>query len=164
MWKWIDLFLRKIHLLRCLGCLSLLNWIGALTLSLSLKLPPRKLKPWFVLWSFFLLTLFLYLCKSTIRPFIEYCCHVLAGALSCYLELLNKFQKWICRTVGPSLAASLEHLSFFYMFYFGGFPLCYSSGRSTDYSYRLYDFSVTNPRCYKDVYVITQLDSGILCL
>ena len=106
----------------------------------------------------------LYLCKSTIRPFIEYCCHVLAAALSCYLELLNKFQKWICRTVGPSLAASLEHLSFFYMFYFGGFPLCYSSGRSTDYSYRLYDFSVTNPRCYKDVYVVTQLDSGILCL
>ena len=106
----------------------------------------------------------LYLCKSTIWPFMEYCCHVLAGALSCYLELLNKFQKWICRTVGPSLAASLEHLSFFYMFYFGGFLLCYSSGRSTDYSYRLYDFSVTIPRCYKDVYVITQLDSGILSL
>ena len=36
-----------------LGCLSLRNWIGALTLSLLLKRPPRKLKPWFVLWSFF---------------------------------------------------------------------------------------------------------------
>ena len=31
--------------LRCWGCLSLLNWIGVLTLSLLLKLPPRKLEP-----------------------------------------------------------------------------------------------------------------------
>ena len=54
MWKWMDLFLRKNHLLRCWGWLSLLNWIGALTLSLVLKLPPRKLEPWFVLWTFFL--------------------------------------------------------------------------------------------------------------
>ena len=53
----------------------------------------------------------LYLYKSTICPCIEYCCHVWAGAPSCYLELLDKPQKWICRTVGPSLAASLEPLS-----------------------------------------------------
>ena len=32
----------------------------------------------------------LYLCKSTIRPCMEYCCHVWAGALNWYLELLNK--------------------------------------------------------------------------
>ena len=53
----------------------------------------------------------LYLCKSTIRPCMEYCCHVWAGAPSCYLELLDKLQKRICRTVGPSLAASLEPLA-----------------------------------------------------
>ena len=53
----------------------------------------------------------LYLYKSTIRPFMEYCCHVWAGAPSCYLELLDKLQKQICRTVGPSLAASLEPLA-----------------------------------------------------
>ena len=29
----------------------------------------------------------LYICKSTIRPCIEYCCHVWAGASSCCLEL-----------------------------------------------------------------------------
>ena len=29
-----------------------------------------------------------YLCKSTILPCMEYCCHVWAGAPSCYLELL----------------------------------------------------------------------------
>ena len=50
----------------------------------------------------------LYLYKSTIRPCIEYCCHVWAGAPSCYLQLLDKLEKRICRTVGPSLATSLE--------------------------------------------------------
>ena len=57
MWKWIGLFLRKNHLLRCQGWLSLLNWVGTLTLSLLFKLSPRKLQPWFVLWSFCLLRL-----------------------------------------------------------------------------------------------------------
>ena len=77
---------------------------------------------------------------------------------------------WICRTVGPSLAASLESLahrrnvaslSLFYRYYFGRcsselaqlVPLPYSRGRPTCYSDRLHDFSVTIPRCYKDVYV-----------
>ena len=69
----------------------------------------------------------LYLYKSTIHPCMEYCCHVWAGAPSCYLELLDKLQKRICRTVGPSPAASLEplahcqnvaSLSLFYRYYF----------------------------------------------
>ena len=112
----------------------------------------------------------LYLYKSTIRPCIGYCCHVWAGARSCYLEMLDKLQKWICRTVGPSLAASLEplahrrnvaSLSLFYRYYFGRcsselaqlVPLPFSRGRSTCYSDRLHDFSVTISRCCKDVYV-----------
>ena len=54
--------------------------------------------------------------------------HVWAGVPSCYLELLDKLQKRICRTVGPSLATSLEllvhfrnvaSLSLFYRYYFG---------------------------------------------
>ena len=53
----------------------------------------------------------LYLYKSTIRPCMEYCCHVWAGTPSCYLELLDKLQKRICKIVGPSLAASLEPLA-----------------------------------------------------
>ena len=109
----------------------------------------------------------LYLYKSTIRSCMEYCCDVWAGGPSCYLELL---QKRICRTVGPSLAASLEplahrqnvaSLSLFCRYYFGRcsselarlVPLPYSRGRSTRYSDRLHDFSVTIPRYYKDVYV-----------
>ena len=101
---------------------------------------------------------------------MECCCHVWAGAQSCYLELLDKLQKQICRTVGPSLATSLEtlahcknvaSLSFFYRYYFGKcsselsqlVPLAVSRARSIRYSDRLHDFSVTIPRCYKDVYV-----------
>ena len=53
----------------------------------------------------------LYLYKSTIRPCMEYCCHVWAGTPSCYLDLLDKLQKRICRIVGPSLAPSLEPLA-----------------------------------------------------
>ena len=68
----------------------------------------------------------LYLYKSTICPCMEYCCHIWAGAPSCYLELLDKLRKWICRIVGPSLAASLKplghcrnvaSLSLFYRYY-----------------------------------------------
>ena len=70
----------------------------------------------------------LYLYKSTTCPCMEYCCHIWSGAPSCYLELLDTLQKQICRTVGPSLAASLEplahhrnvvSLSLFYKYYFG---------------------------------------------
>ena len=53
----------------------------------------------------------LYLYKSTIRPCMEYFCHVWAGASSCYLELLDKLQKRICRSVRRSLAASIEPLA-----------------------------------------------------
>ena len=53
----------------------------------------------------------LYLYKSTIRQCMEYCCHVWAGARSCYLEMLGKLPKRIYRTVGLSLAASLEPLA-----------------------------------------------------
>ena len=112
----------------------------------------------------------LYLYKSTIHPFMEYCCHIWAGTPSCYLELLDKLQKEIYKTVGPSLVASLEplahcqrvaSLSLFYRSYFGRcslelaqlVPLPYSPRSSTRYSDRLHDFSVTIPRCYKDVYV-----------
>ena len=42
---------------------------------------------------------------------MEYCCHIWAGAPGCYLDLLDKLQKPIWRTVGPSLAASLEPLA-----------------------------------------------------
>ena len=53
----------------------------------------------------------LYLYKSIIRHCMEHCCHVWAGAPSCYLKTLDKLQKRIWRTVGPSVAAFLESLA-----------------------------------------------------
>ena len=67
MWKWMGLFLRKNHLLRCWSWLSLLNWIRASTLSLLLKLSPRKLELQFVPWSFFFLLRLL--CISANLPY-----------------------------------------------------------------------------------------------
>ena len=101
---------------------------------------------------------------------MEYSYHIWAGAPICYLELLDKLQKLICRTVGPSLAASLEplahcrnvaSLSLFYRYYFGRcsaelaqlVPISFPRRKSTRYSDRLHYFSVIIPRCYKDVYV-----------
>ena len=72
---------------------SLVNWIGALTLSLLLKLPPKKIGAVIRSMKFLSPEVALYLYKSTICPCMEYCCHVWAGALSCYLELLGKLQK-----------------------------------------------------------------------
>ena len=116
---------------------------------------------------------------------MEYCCHIWASASSCYLELLDKLKNRICRTVGPSFAASLEplahhrnvaSLSLFYRYYLGRcsselaqlVPHPFSRGSSTCYSDKLHGFSVTITRCYKvimaTVSFLTQLDSGILCL
>ena len=60
--------------------------------------------------KFFSLGIALYLNEVAIRLCMEYCCHFWAGALSCPLETLDKLRKRICRTVGPSRAASLEPL------------------------------------------------------
>ena len=127
----------------------------------------------------------LYLYKSTIRPCMEYCCHVWAGAPSCYLDLLDKLQNRICRTVGPSLAASLEPLahrrnvatfSLFYRYYFGRcssqlaqlVPLPYSRGRSIviliDCTIFLSPFLDVTRMSMPTVSFLAQLDSGILCL
>ena len=131
---------------------------------------------WVIFWFFSLLlslaefffnTLYLY--KSTIRSCMESCCYVWAVAPSCFLGLLDKLQKRICRVVSPLLAPSLEpsahrwnviSLSLFCRYYFGRcsselaqlVPLPYSRERSTRCSNRLPDFSVTIPTCHKDVY------------
>ena len=112
----------------------------------------------------------LYFYKPTIRPCMKCCCHIWVGAPSCDLELFEKLRKRIWRTVVASLAASLEpltrrrnvaNLSLLCRYYVSRcsselaqlLPLPFSQGRSTRYSDRLHDFSVTIPRCYKDIYV-----------
>ena len=147
---------------------SKLNW-GSYIISIA-KTASKKIAALIRSMKFLSAEVALYLNKSTLRLCMEYCCHVWAGAPCCYLELLDKLQKLICRTVGPSLAASLEplahrqnvfSLSLLDRYFFGRYsselaelvPLLFSQGRSTRYSDRLHDFSVIIPRCYKDVYV-----------
>ena len=116
---------------------------------------------------------------------MEYCCHIWAGAPRCYLELLDKLPKRICRTVGPSLAASPEplahcrnvaSLSLFYRYYFGRcsselaqlVPLPFSQGGLLviliDCMNFLSPFLDVARMFMATVSFLTQLDSGILCL
>ena len=127
----------------------------------------------------------IYLYKSTICPCKEYCFDVWAGAPSCYLELLGKLQKWICKTVGPSFATSLEplahhqnvaSLSLFYRYYFGRcsselaqlVPLPFSRGGLLviliDCMIFLSPFLDVIRMSMSTVSFLAQLDSGSLCL
>ena len=82
--------------------------------------------------------------------------------------MLDKLLKRVCRTAGPTLAASFEHwvhyrnvasLSLFYRYCFG---------RCSSELAELHDFSLSISRCYKDVMptvsFLAQLGSGVLCL
>ena len=89
---------------------SKLDW-GSYIIAIA-KTASKKIGALICSMKFLSLEVALYLYKSTIRPFMEYCCHVWAGVPSHYLEdLLDKLQKRICRIAGPSLAASLESLA-----------------------------------------------------
>ena len=105
---------------------SKLDW-GSYIISIA-KTASKKIGALIRFMKFLSPEVALYLHKSTIRPCMEYCCHIWAGAPSCYLDLVDKLQKWICRIVGPPLAGSLEplahrqnvaSLSLFYRYYFG---------------------------------------------
>ena len=105
---------------------SKLDW-GSYIISLA-KTASKKIGAFIRSVKLFTPEAALYLYKSSICAYMESCCHVWAGAPSCYLHLLDKLQKQICTTVGSSLAASLEPLahhrnvailSLFYTYYFG---------------------------------------------
>ena len=112
----------------------------------------------------------LYLYKYTMRHFIECCCYIWASSPICYVDVVDKLHRRLCRTAGPTLAASLKPLGncrnvasliLFYRYYFDGcsfeltklFLIPCSRRTSTRFSDRLHDFSVNVPRCYKNVYV-----------
>ena len=87
---------------------SKLDW-GSYITSIA-KTASKKIRALICSMKFLSPEVALYPCKFIIWPCMEYCCHVLDGAPSCHLQLLDKLQKWICRTVGSSLAATLESL------------------------------------------------------
>ena len=155
----MDQFLRKDHLLRCWGWLSLPNWIGALTLSLLLKLLPRKLEPWFLLWSFFLLRL---LSISINLPHGHVWNTVVMTGM---ILLVATWNYWISYKNGYAgllvlhllplwtIGSLLKCRSLYHRHYFGRSlselaelaPLPYFQGRSTCYSDKVHNFSVTIP-------------------
>ena len=91
-----------------LTCSSKLGW-GSYIISIA-KTTSKKIGALIRSMKFLFPEVAQYLYKSIIRPCMGNCCHVWAGAPNCHLELLDKLQKRICRTVCPSLAASLKPL------------------------------------------------------
>ena len=165
----MGVFLRKISSLKILGLTlsSKLDWVSHI-ISIA-KTASKKIEALIRSMKFLSSEVALYHYKSNISPFREYCCLFLTGPCNFYLDLLEKLQKQISRTVRPLLTASLEplahrqnvaSLSVFYRYYFGRcsselvelVPRPCSRGRSTCYSDKLHD-SVTVPRCYKAAYV-----------
>ena len=116
--------------------------------------------------KFFCPEVALYLYKSNIEPCMKYCCHVWVGAPSCYLELLDKLHMQNCWpftcclswTLGSSLKCSRLKSSVgitfvgVHMNWPNWFHFVILEGGLLVILYKLHDFSVTIPICYKDVY------------
>ena len=99
----------------------------------------------------------------------------LAATWNCQINHKNEYIG-LCRTTFLETLAcrrNVASLRLFCRHYFGRFsselaqmvPLHHFRGSSIRHSDRLYDFSVTIPRCFKVDFLLAQVDSlGILCL
>ena len=111
----------------------------------------------------------LYLYKSSIRPCIEYCCHIWAGAPADCLSLLDRIQRRICNAIGQDLSSKLDSLShrrnvaslsLFYRYFHGHCSAELSSlcpplktfQRATRLSSSSHRFTVLTPDCHKKLY------------
>ena len=112
----------------------------------------------------------LYLYKSTIRPCMEYCCHIWGGApRSQGLDLLDRVQKRVVNLVGPELSADLHalshrrdvaSLSLFYKYYYRKcsseladlVPRKHVPVRSTRFSNQMHLHTVNLPKCRTNFY------------
>ena len=127
---------------------STLHW-GSYIISI-VKAASKKIAALICSMKFLSPEVTLYLYKCAIWLCMEYCFHVFMYG-DYWISYRNKYAH--CWNVAS--------LSLFYRYYFGRcsselaqlVPLPFSRGRSTRYSDRLHDFSVTIPRCYKDAYV-----------
>ena len=149
----------KNDLLRCLN-LSLVNWIGGLTLSLLLKAFSKKLEPWFAQWSFFLRLLLI----SINLPFsFAWNTDVMCGLVlltSTYIYQISNWNRCVVMLVfhllpllNPWLIVEIS-LSLFYscsseLVELVQLPQSCSS--PIPHFNRFHDFSVTITSCYKDV-------------
>ena len=103
----------------------------------------------------------LYLYKSTIKLYMVYCFHILTGAPSCYMQLVDKLQNLellvfhfviemqsaeVFYTVNTSVDVHLNWLNWFY------FLILEESLLVILIDCILIGFSVTIPTCYRDDY------------
>ena len=112
----------------------------------------------------------LYLYKATIRPCMEYCCHLWAGAPSHLLNLLDRIQNRVVNMIGPRLAQTLQPLShrrdvaslcLFYKYFHGNcsdelaslVPPVKVYGRQTRLAVRAHEFTVQEPFSSKGFYL-----------
>ena len=119
----------------------------------------------------------LYLYKSTIRPCLQYYCHVWTSTAVSYLDILDNLQMRLRRTVGPTLAASLSSaqvffvcitqvdvrlnwLNWFRFLILVGVPLV----TLIDCMIFRSPFPDVIRMSMSTVFSLSQLDSGILCL
>ena len=111
----------------------------------------------------------LYIYKSTIRPCMEYCCHLWAGASAECLHLLDRIQNRIINIIGPELASDLQSLShrrnvaslsLFYRYFHGRcsnelhelVPPPKTFFRVTRHSSQAHPYCVKVPCCKKGIY------------
>ena len=85
----MGLLLMKNPLLKCWGLTSSKWDCGSYIITIA-KIASKKIGALIRSVKFLSPQAALYLYKSTIHPYMEYHCHVWAGAPSCYLELLEK--------------------------------------------------------------------------
>ena len=94
------------------------------------KLPPRKREPWFVLWSFSLLTLCIVF--TYYRALHENSCHNWSGTPNWSLVILNilgKLPQWLCKASGLTLSfyetlANLQNMASMIVFWSYCFRSC----------------------------------------
>ena len=95
----------------------LLKWIKALTLSLLLKFPPKKLEPWFFLWILFLLRL-LYISINLTYSLAWNTAAMFRKSFQLLLDMLDKPQKQTCRIAVLHLPPLLYQLSYMFLIFF----------------------------------------------
>ena len=134
---------------------SKLNWSSYIIIFA--KTAPKRIGALICSMKFLSPEISLYLYKSTIRPYLEYCCTVVMSGLVEIIDQATKTDMQDCwsftTSPGPLVhRQNVASLSLFYRYYFGTCsseltqlaPLPYYRGRSTRYSDRLHDFSVSH--------------------
>ena len=184
-WFYQDIWFIK-DIWRCWGWLSCkLDW-NSYIISI-VKTASKDIEALIRLVKFLSPEVALYFDKSTIWPCMEYCCHVCASALSCYLDFLDKLHKRIWNIIGPlvkpwllfKIAITLIYIFFTYIFigitlvgvhlnWLNWFHLLILEGGLLviliDCLIILSPFLDVTKMSMLTVSFVTQLDSGILCL